>query len=201
MSTPVVHPFERAGLGKAPFRCVGMYESKYQAIPGDPSCPIQPGSMCDYCANGIMNVFRIKSADGKEFKVGCDCVARTSDACAKTDAERVARELRTQVNRLKTAAANARKDERIAAALARFEANAERLKAMTVSRMGMGGASYERCAYEYLQWMFTHSGRTGKIKAAKQMDELLAQAERHRAAVNEDIIRHERDGRFTEQGA
>ena len=39
-----IHPFEKRGLGRAPFRCVGFYESKYQAIPGDPSCPIQPGS-------------------------------------------------------------------------------------------------------------------------------------------------------------
>lgn len=74
MEKSKVHPFERAGLGMAPFRFVGHFVSKYQACPG---APIQPGSSCDYCGTGIMDVFRIRSTDGKEFKVGCDCVRRT----------------------------------------------------------------------------------------------------------------------------
>lgn len=76
----MMHRFEIAGLGKAPFRCIGFYVSKFQAIPGDPNCPIQPGSSCDYCSNAIMNVYQIRGADGREFKVGCDCVAKTGDA-------------------------------------------------------------------------------------------------------------------------
>ncbi len=84
-----VHRFEQAGLGKAPFKVVGFSVEKFQAIPGDPSCPIQPGSSCDYCGQGIMNVYRLESADGKFFKVGCDCVARTGDT-ALTEATRLA---------------------------------------------------------------------------------------------------------------
>lgn len=67
-----LHPFERAGLGKAPFKFAGWYESKFQAIPGDPSS-------CDFCSQGIMIVCRILSADGREFKVGQDCCRRTGD--------------------------------------------------------------------------------------------------------------------------
>lgn len=72
-----VHVFERAGLGLAPFRFVGFYTAKFQACPG---ALVQPGTSCDYCGTGIMYVCRIKSADGKFFKVGCDCVAKTGDA-------------------------------------------------------------------------------------------------------------------------
>lgn len=172
---PTIHPFERAGLGKAPFRCVGLYESKYQAIPGDPSCPIQPGSMCDYCAAGIMNVFRIRSADGKEFKVGCDCVAKTYDACAKTELEREARRLRDDVNRHKREHLNARKDQRIAAAKAKLEANRGALAELTI-KTGSSihtARTYERNAIEYFDWMFAHAGRTGKLKAARQLEEML----------------------------
>lgn len=164
-----LHPFEKAGLGRAPFRCIGFFESKYQAIPGDPSCPIQPGSMCDYCSAGIMNVFRIKSADGKEFKVGCDCVAKTYDACAKTELEREARRLRDEVNQHKREHVNRRKDERIAAAKAKLEANRGALSERTITTR-----SRVRPALEYLDWMFKNSGRTGKSKAARQLDELLA---------------------------
>lgn len=72
-----LHCFERAGLGLAPFRCVDMITKKYQACQG---APVQPGGCCDYCGNGIMFCFVIKSRDGKTFEVGSDCVARTGDA-------------------------------------------------------------------------------------------------------------------------
>jgi len=72
-----LHCFERAGLGKAPFKIVGSYECKFQAFVG---APVQCGGSCDYCGQGIMYAVAIKSADGHTFKVGCDCVARTGDA-------------------------------------------------------------------------------------------------------------------------
>lgn len=71
------HAFERANLGKAPFRCVGYFESVWQAHQG---APLQPGTSCDYCGQGIRHAFRIRAADGFEFKVGSDCVMRTGDA-------------------------------------------------------------------------------------------------------------------------
>lgn len=161
-TAPAIHPFEKRCLGLAPFRCTGSYESKYQAIPGDPSCPIQPGSTCDYCGQGIMNVFTIKSSDGKTFKVGCDCVAKTARACAKTELERDARKVVDAVNKIKTAAANKRKDVTIAAARAKLEANRDAISGMPSSVL------------ERLEWLFAHAGRTGKLKAAKQLDALLA---------------------------
>jgi hypothetical protein len=70
------HAFESAGLGKAPFRCVGFTRSVYQA---HPDAPQQPGSSCDYCGTGIMDVALIRSVDGKTFKVGCNCVEKVGD--------------------------------------------------------------------------------------------------------------------------
>lgn len=71
-----MHCFEAAGLGKAPFRVNRFDTIKFQSCPG---APILPGSTCDYCGTGIMYVCYIKSSDGKEFKVGCDCVNKTHD--------------------------------------------------------------------------------------------------------------------------
>lgn len=69
-----VHPFERAGLGKSPFRCVGCRENWF--VMGDGSR--KPGGTCNYCGTGILNEYVIKSSDGKSFVVGCDCVQRTN---------------------------------------------------------------------------------------------------------------------------
>lgn len=76
-----IHPFEIAGLGKGPFRCVGLTVMKYQACR---DAPVQPGSSCDFCGTGIMNVFFIQGVDnGPQFKVGIDCVHKTHDTALR----------------------------------------------------------------------------------------------------------------------
>jgi hypothetical protein len=72
-----VHVFERAGLGTAPFRVIGYDELKHSDGPG---CPVRPGGSCDYCSTAIMYACVIQGSDGRTFKVGCDCVAKTGDA-------------------------------------------------------------------------------------------------------------------------
>jgi hypothetical protein len=72
-----LHVFEKAGLGKAPFRCIGYEQRTYQACPG---APIQVGGSCDYCGTGIIDTFILRGSDKKTFKVGSDCVMRTGDA-------------------------------------------------------------------------------------------------------------------------
>ncbi len=76
--TMTLHPFEKAGLGKAPFHCtavtVNVYDSGAGSLFGSHK---QPGGSCDYCGTGIMYEYWIKGADGSQFKVGSDCVAKT----------------------------------------------------------------------------------------------------------------------------
>lgn len=130
---PAVHVFERAGLGRAPFRFERFEVSKYQACHG---APIQPGTSCDYCGTGIMNVFWIRSADAKEFKVGCDCVHKTGDAGlvkAVRDEERRQARAKSTAKRDEQAAKRAaetrrKNDEERAAFLAKHEGLADDLK-------------------------------------------------------------------------
>lgn len=71
----MTHPFEKAGLGKAPFSCTHVSENVF-ALPDGTS---KAGGCCDYCGTGIRWEFWIKGsiAGAKQFKVGCDCVAKT----------------------------------------------------------------------------------------------------------------------------
>jgi len=72
----MIHPFEKAGLGKAPFTCVGVHENVYVTAGGAHK---QPGGCCNYCGTGIQYEYEIVSADGAKFVVGSDCVARVGD--------------------------------------------------------------------------------------------------------------------------
>jgi hypothetical protein len=63
----VRHPFEDAGLGKAPYRFIDCVE--YPDL-----------RTCDCCGNKrIKYVSTIKSADGTLYKVGSTCVKKTGD--------------------------------------------------------------------------------------------------------------------------
>lgn len=70
------HAFETAGLGIAPFRFVGTSEN----VIVHPDGTQQAGGTCDYCYTGIRLECQVVSADGKRFKVGCNCIAKVGDA-------------------------------------------------------------------------------------------------------------------------
>jgi len=157
--TARVHRWERAGRGKAPFRVVGHYVAEpYQAVPGDPNCPLLPGAACDVCGQAISGVFRIRSADGREFKVGEDCVLKASSDD---------RNLRRDVNKVKTAARHARegaKVEDVRGLLAREEVRAA-LAALPHPREW--AAKQGRTLLDWAEWMMQNAGVRGKVEVGK----------------------------------
>lgn len=89
MTEKQAHPFELAGFGLAPFRCVGSY-----SLPSPQMAEQNPSAYqnalrempkgwgigtCAYCGMGLMHNFLIRSADNKGFVVGSECVAKTND--------------------------------------------------------------------------------------------------------------------------
>jgi hypothetical protein len=82
-TVPSIHVFEKAGLGKAPYRYLGMEELRGPlAMPGGGFCgaPGQPMGSCQYCSTGIAYLFWLESADGEKFYVGSDCIYKSGDA-------------------------------------------------------------------------------------------------------------------------
>jgi hypothetical protein len=160
-----LHVFERANLGKAPFRCIGSDVRTYQATPDS---PVQPGTCCDYCGTGIIYVAIIRGADGREFKTGFDCVQKTGDAGLikgyknRPEVRKIARERR--------AALDTRKQGEWAAILA-DEANRAKLAAHMVPTWNNGTEPWLAMA-ERVYPKCGASGRTRYLRAAKQ---LLAQ--------------------------
>ena len=160
-----LHVFELSGLGKAPFKYVGYSVSKYQACQG---APVQPGTSCDACGTAIMNVFHIKSADGKSFKVGCDCVMKTGDAGLKRVCSAVVAEHKLEQKRALDAekigfVENALKDDKICAIL----------KAQP-HPMGFSG----RSLLGWCDWMLANAGVSGKVKVARAIKKAVAEAEK-----------------------
>lgn len=149
----MVHKFELAGLGKAPFKFIGVEHKVYQACPG---APIQPGGSCDYCATAISYFFWCKSADGKTFKVGCDCIAKVGDAGLKRAVDKVKKE------QLK-----ARQAARIASGAAML-ADPELREKLEAQPHPYGFTG--KTLLDWCNWMLDNAGNAGKIRVAKVIE-------------------------------
>lgn len=125
------HPFQAAGLGLAPFRCVGVISKvgpiRYPGPGGttiEVGAPGQPMGSCKYCGTSIKDCFQIVSADGKRFEVGCDCVRRTYAECdlgVPTDFEREMKKLERAKRQAREADKRAKLSARCRAALAALD--------------------------------------------------------------------------------
>jgi hypothetical protein len=159
-----IHKFEAAGLGKAPFRFVGMNVNTYQACAG---APIQAGGSCDYCGTGIMYEFRIRSTDGKESVVGCDCINKVGDMGLKRMVE-TSPEYRKWEAEKKAAKTQATIEELKALITTHEEAMQVKAHPMGFTDRTTGKPLTYR---DYVTWMYNHcghAGRTSLVKAIKK---------------------------------
>lgn len=145
-----IHRFELAGLGKAPFHFTGnVTESTYCACPG---APVQSGSTCDYCGTCIRYEFWVKSADGKLFKVGCDCIYKTDDAGLIAQISQAERQLRDK----KSTAAKNKKQERLAQRISKAKESLPAIRGTLASQQHPNSffASEGKTMLDYVLWCF-----------------------------------------------
>lgn len=159
-----VHPFEVRGLGKAPFRLIAVEHRVGPLRPIDPrtgqwdgvttiGAPGQPMGVCNYCGQGIANVFVIRSADGRTFEVGCDCVAKVGDA-------KLVKAVNAEVRKA------AKKSE-----AARIEALATRLNSdvflQTLLASQPSPTRPEFTLLNTVRWLLDNAGHAGKMRAVR----------------------------------
>jgi hypothetical protein len=163
------HVFERAGLGRAPFRLVGYERLTFQACPG---APVQPGGCCDFCGTGIMDAFRIRSADGRTFKVGSDCVAKTGDAGLRKAIDAETR----KINRAKREA----KSIALAAEVKELAADPAVRAALEALPHPLGFVDRETgrplTAWDDVEWRWPRCGAKGLAGLAKRLRAMKAGA-------------------------
>lgn len=113
MSNNAIHPFEAAGLGKAPFHFVGMRENWHVSAPGSLMAHRQPGGTCAYCCNGIAYEYWVADNQGARFAVGCDCASKI-DAQLSIEIEKIERARKEEAAKARKASMLASLDEALA---------------------------------------------------------------------------------------
>lgn len=159
------HTFEAAGLGKAPFKFIGYEEKLHQAAPGE---PVKAGGSCQYCFQSVRHAYWIKSADGKKFYVGSECVNKTGD---KGLVDHVKRE----ANRQKRAQQVDREEARIAKSVAKLADEA--VRAELESRPHPKGFTDRETgkaltALDWVEWFLANAGHRGKLQIARYLDKV-----------------------------
>lgn len=157
-----IHVFEKAGLGKAPFRVVGYEFKTYQACP---DAPAQVGGSCEYCWTGIKDTFHIESADGQHFVVGSTCVNKTGDKGLIDATKR-------QLNAAKAQRTAERNQERIDAALKELKKEDIREKLADIPHEQGWAAGEGMTMLDWAEWMMKHAGMSGMMRVVRYIDRL-----------------------------
>lgn len=181
MTNSDIHPFEKAGLGKAPFRYIGQVP---QVIQGDDrildvsdgvTFSTKPGGTCDACGTYIVDMFRIVSADGQESVVGCDCIMKVAQTVRqRTQFEADLKALK-KAKAKKAAAAKKVKDQaRVQASIQTFDTNTRVQSALgSQPHPYQNMASQGKTMADYVSWMFLNAGLTGQVQAAKIVEKAI----------------------------
>lgn len=165
------HAWEKCGLGVAPYQLIGCGEMTYQACR---DAPIQPGASCDYCGQGIMQVYFIKGACGSVFHVGCDCVER---ACDKKEGVRSAVEMKAKAHARKVRAARTKvKNASVSETLAGLtdDAHMEIYRSMPHPKHNDGAFFAAKSYADYVGWMVQNCGAAGRARLVKTLEAALA---------------------------
>ena len=172
--TNTMHPFEKSGLGKAPFRFVG-HERKVGPIQVGfmtIGAPGQPMGTCDHCGTGIADCYSVVSSDGNRFVVGSDCIEKLygSKNRKSSDLARdpVYRAFKAEKNKIASARRHEREAVKIAAGKAWADQHEAELRA--IPNIHRDGES----RWDQYQWFMRCAGNKGKLDILDKLQQIVA---------------------------
>ena len=149
---PMIHIFEAAGLGKAPF--------KFSHV-------VTGGTHCQFCATAIVYQFWLKDANGKSFFVGSDCVMKTGDAGLIKIVE-------AEVKRHQKALRLKREAEKLAKIKGQLADPA--VRAVLVSKPHPFSFYKDKTLADYCDYIMRYAGKAGTLKLGPIINRALAPA-------------------------
>lgn len=162
-----LHPFQRAGLGIAPFKYIGMTEKVIKHADGTE----QPSGTCDYCSNGIRYCYQIQSADGKVFQVGSDCVMKIYRLDNEEFRDPIIAKIGDERRRLERNARHQREAKKIEIGRKLFDDN--RAYFETLPHPHEYYRSQGQTLADSIEWYFQRGGNSGRLSMIRMMERLL----------------------------
>lgn len=157
------HPFERAGLGKPPYKYGGTEEKVFKAGP-----VIKAGSSCDYCATAIRWCYWFTGSDGKRFKVGSDCALK---AFKEAKDMRALRLIETEKSKHEKALRKARAEKNIGEGIAWLDQPEVKAVLGKLQHPQPYWAKEGKSYLDMVEWFLQNAGDSGQqkiLRAAKK---------------------------------
>ncbi len=155
------HPFEAAGLGKHPYKLLRVQVLQFKAAPGEPT---KPGGSCDYCGTAIVNAYVLMGSCGNTFKVGCDCVAKSTH---KGDPMRI--QVGREARRMQREAKRKRDAKRIATTVSMLMKLETRRRLREQPHPHRALADKGRTKLDWATWMLRQAGTSGRLRVAREI--------------------------------
>jgi len=152
LPAPMIHMFEAAGLGKAPFKLDHIVSS---------------GTHCQFCNTAIVYQFWLKGSDGKLFFVGSDCVMKTGDAG-------LIKVVQAEVKKHQRALRQKREAEKLAKVRDRIADPVVRAALSKVPHPYSYHARDGKTALDYIEYCARYAGKTTMLALNGTIDRYLA---------------------------
>ncbi len=172
-ASATVHPFQAAGLGLAPFRFIGIVkqdithgEVRVGTIDGY-TVTTKKGGTCAYCGTYIVQMCNVKSADGKRFHVGSDCIA-------KVGGEELARKVAKAVNAARAVVTKDRAAGKVASLVEILTRSEVRAALSAQPHPVAFRAARGETLLDSIEWTMQNAGTAGKLRAAKIVASVIA---------------------------
>ncbi len=169
----ITHRFEKAGLGKAPFRFIGISQKvgpitwEENGVTMSIGSPGQAMGTCAFCGTGIAECMHIRSADGKEFIVGNVCVNKTDD-------QGLVCSVKQAVNKKRTARRNELARKKIMAAMQLWDDEpALREAADKIPHPNEWARRAGGVLSNWIDWMWENAGQAGRLRVVKVINKLI----------------------------
>lgn len=165
------HPFEIAGLGKAPFSYVGMvhqdirYGQAVVGMAGGIPITTAPGGSCAYCGTYIVNMFNVMSADGRVFHVGSDCIYKVAETAQDAATTKIATKVKADLAAQKAS----RTAKKAVEARAFFAAPETQAHLASKPHPTAFYAGQGKTLKDYHDFCNAHAGDAAIVKAANQV--------------------------------
>lgn len=169
-----MHPFEKAGLGKAPFKFLSMEDKgpthdngmRYAGQTKDGfDMYVGAGGSCAYCGTYICLHFNVESADGKKFHVGSDCIEKINQ-----EDPMLAKQVSIELRKYKSKQRLELQDKKIKEVEQIIEENKDVLIKLPHPKMQW---RTDKTMLDYCNWIMVYGGKAGKIKLKKLIEKEL----------------------------
>lgn len=171
------HTFEKAGLGIAPFKFVGMGQQdvsygeavNFRDAKTGLEIRSKRGGTCAFCGSAIVHLYEVEDSNGKRFHVGSECVKKTADKSLMAALDKAIKAAQKAKRAAKSAETKAARKSAEVADDAMLAAKREDASFWTACEAIAHPSIPGNTLAGYFRWLLANAGRIGERRMIREI--------------------------------